>query len=47
MEVSKPVTALVYLNAADAGAAATVTKLTSILNGSYATVADYLGCPAV
>ena len=47
MEVSKPVTALVYLNAADAGAAATVTKLTSILDGSFATTAAYLGCPAV
>jgi hypothetical protein len=51
MEVSKPVTALVYLNAADAGAAATVTKLTSILNGSWAATStqyvDYLGCPAV
>jgi hypothetical protein len=47
MEVSKPVTALVYLNAADAGTAATVTKLTSILNGSYTPVADFLGCPAV
>jgi hypothetical protein len=51
LEVYKPVTALVYLNAADAGAAATVTKLTSILDGSYATTfptaAAYLGCPAV
>jgi hypothetical protein len=47
MQVSKPVTALVYLNAADAGTAATVTKLTSILNGSYTPVADFLGCPAV
>jgi hypothetical protein len=47
LEVSKPVTALVYLNAADAGTAATVTKLTSILNGSYTPVADFLGCPAV
>jgi hypothetical protein len=26
---------------------ATVTKLTSILDGSFATVAGYLGCPAV
>jgi hypothetical protein len=47
MEVSKPVTALVYLNAADGNTAATVTKLTSILNGSYTPVADFLGCPAV
>lgn len=47
LEVYKPVVALVYLDAANAGTAATVTKLTSILNGSYATVADYLGCPAI
>ncbi len=47
MEVSKPVTALVYLNAADANTAATVIKLTSILDGSFATTAAYLGCPAV
>lgn len=47
LQVYKPVTALVYLNAADGGTAATVTKLTSILDGSYATVAGYLGCPAV
>ena len=47
LEVVKPVTALVYLNTADAGTAATVTKLTSILNGSYTPVADFLGCPAV
>ena len=47
MEVSKPVTALVYLNAADGGTAATVIKLTNILSGAYTPVADYLGCPAV
>ena len=47
LEVSKPVTALVYLDAANGGTAATVTKLTSILNGSYTPVADFLGCPAV
>jgi hypothetical protein len=47
LEVVKPVTALVYLNTADAGTAATVTKLTSVLNGSYTPVADFLGCPAV
>ena len=47
LEVYKPVTALVYLDAADAGTATTVTKLTSILNGSYTPVADFLGCPAV
>ena len=47
LQVTKPVTALVYLNVADAGTAATVTKLTSILDGSFATTAAYLGCPAV
>jgi hypothetical protein len=51
LEVVKPVTALVYLNTADANTAATVAKLTSILDGSYATTfptaAAYLGCPAV
>lgn len=47
LQVVKPVQAIVYLKSTDAGTAATVTKLTSILNGSYATVADYLGCPAV
>ena len=47
LEVYKPVTALVYLNAADAGTAATVTKLTSILDGSYTPVAAFLGCPAI
>lgn len=47
LQVAKPVQAIVYLKSTDAGTAATVTKLTSILNGSYATVADYLGCPAV
>lgn len=45
--VIRNATSLVYLNTAGAGTGATVTKLTSILNGSYATVADYLGCPAV
>lgn len=47
LQVVKPVQAIVYLNSGNAGTAATVTKLTSILDGSYATVADYLGCPAV
>lgn len=47
LQVAKPVQAIVYLKSTDAGTAATVTKLTSILNGSWATVADYLGCPAV
>jgi hypothetical protein len=45
--VIRNATSLVYLNTAGGGTAATVTKLTSILDGSYATVADYLGCPAV
>jgi len=45
--VIRNATSLVYLKSTDAGTAATVTKLTSILDGSYATVADYLGCPAV
>lgn len=47
LQVIKPVTALVYIDKDFAGTAATVTKLTSILNGSYATVADYLGCPVM
>jgi len=51
LQVTKPVTALVYMNTADANTAATVAKLTSILDGSYATTfptaAAYLGCPAV
>lgn len=47
LQVVKPVNALVYLDNAGAGTAATVTKLTSILDGSFATVAGYLGCPAV
>ena len=45
--VIRNATSLVYLNTAGAGTAATVTKLTSILDGSFATVAGYLGCPAV
>ena len=45
--VIRNATSLVYLKSTDAGTAATVTKLTSILNGSFATVAGYLGCPAV
>ncbi len=52
LQVVRPVQAIVYLNSADGGTAATVTKLTSVLNGSYGAVslaqaADYLGCPAV
>jgi hypothetical protein len=47
LQVIKPVQAIVYLKSTDAGTAATVTKLTDILDGSWATVADYLGCPAV
>jgi hypothetical protein len=47
LQVIKPVNALVYLDNAGSGTAATVTRLTSILDGSFATVAGYLGCPAV
>ena len=47
LQVIKPVTVLVYLDNANAGTAATVTKLTSVLNGSYTPVADYLGCPVM
>lgn len=35
-----------YIDKDDAGTAAAVTLLTSILDGSYATVADYLGAPS-
>ena len=50
--VIRNATSLVYLNTAGANTAATVTKLTSILNGSYGAVslaqaANYLGCPVV
>lgn len=45
--VIKKATALVYVDSLDAGAGAFVADLTSILDGSYATVADYLGCPAI
>ncbi len=45
--VIKKSTALVYLKSTDAGTAATVTKLTSVLDGSYTPVADFLGCPAI
>jgi hypothetical protein len=47
--VIRNATSLVYINTAVAGPepVATINRLTSILNGSYATVADYLGCPAV
>ena len=47
LQVVRPVQSIVYLNSADAGTAATVTKLTNILSGAYTPVADYLGCPAV
>lgn len=45
-------TALVYLNTAGAGTGATVTRLTSMLNGSWAVTslaqaANYQGCPAI
>lgn len=45
--VIRNATSLVYLNSTNGGTAATVTKLTSVLDGSYTPVADYLGCPAV
>ena len=50
--VIRNATSLVYLNTAGANTAATVTKLTSILNGSWAVAslaqaANYQGCPAV
>jgi hypothetical protein len=44
LQVIKPVNVLFYIDSADTTG---ITLLTSILNGSYATVADYLGCPAV
>lgn len=47
LQVGKPVNSLVYLDSLNAGTAATVTKLTSILNGSYTPVADYLGSPSI
>ena len=50
--VIKKSTALVYLNSTNGGTAATVTKLTSILDGSYgvaslAQAAEYFGCPVI
>lgn len=51
LQVVKPVNSLVYMDKDDAGTAAAVTLLTSILNGSYgssaALLAKYCGCPAV
>jgi hypothetical protein len=47
LQIALPVQAIVYLNSADAGTAATVTKLSNILGGAYTPVADYLGCPFV
>ena len=51
LQVIKPVNALVYVNVANAGSAATVERLSAILNGSFATTvataANYLGCPRV
>lgn len=43
--VAKPEKFAYYLDKDNAGTAAAVTLLTSILDGSYATVADYLGAP--
>lgn len=50
--VIKKSTALVYLNSTNGGTAATVSKLTSILDGSYGVVslaqaAEYFGCPVI
>ena len=47
LQVGKPVNSLVYLDSVDAGTAATVTKLTSILNGSFTPVSAYLGSPSI
>lgn len=44
LEVVKPVNAIVYIDSVDTSA---ITLLTSILNGGYTPVADYLGCPQV
>ena len=50
--VIRNATSLVYLNSTNGGTGATVTKLTSILDGSYgvaslAQAAEYFGCPVV
>jgi len=47
MQAVLPAISLVYLKQNDAGTGAAVTKITSILDGSYTPVADYLGCPAL
>lgn len=51
LQVIKPVTAVLYLDKDASGTANTVTRLTGLLNGSYATTAaicaTYLGCPAM
>jgi len=44
LQVIKPVKAVIYIDSTDAAA---IALLTSILDGSYTPVADYLGCPAV
>lgn len=44
LQVIKPAKALIYIDSTEAAA---IALLTSILDGSYATTADYLGCPAV
>lgn len=44
LQVIKPVNVVFFIDSNDA---AGYTLLISILNGTYATVADYLGCPAV
>lgn len=45
-EVVKPEVFVYLIDKDDAGSAAAVTLLTSILDGTYATTADYLGAPA-
>jgi hypothetical protein len=45
LQAVKPAKLVYYLDSADAGTAATVTAITAILDGSHATVADFLGAP--
>lgn len=45
--VIKKATALVYVNSAYGDAGNFESDLTSMLDGSWGTVADYLGCPAI
>lgn len=45
LQAVKPAKLVYYLDSADAGTAATVTAITDILDGTHATVANYLGAP--